>query len=158
MKPFIDPDFMLVEHDPEKLRAHAVALLERLRNRWAGRGDYPIVCVKAGACWLLDQHADAGVPISHELAQLARELVKPDPRARTSPVHGGSHDAYWAAIAFDGSWDEDPPVKAAARHLAATGFCDGNQHTAETAVRRWRKLHHYECNVAWQRRCRTMEW
>ena len=50
MLPLIDPDYLIIEHDPDKLRAYARGLLHQLRNP---SRNYSFEMVKVATVWLV---------------------------------------------------------------------------------------------------------
>jgi hypothetical protein len=160
--PLVDPDFLFVERQPEKLHSYARGLLEHLRAIRAGEkaGGYPIATIKAAAVWLIESYAEALLAPAPEAALLISEIVGPHRDASTLPVRRSSEVAYWAAIRFEASHPPDPTGKepsnekryAVAKHvLGLLKNKDGSQKTAEGIIREWRKLPHYRANVKLQR-------
>src|SRR4051812_11140831 len=108
--PPVDPDFLIVEHRPERLHAYAHGLLKRLREIRAHKGarGYPITTIKAAAAWLIESYAEAGTAPSIEAGQLISEIVRPNPDVSTLPVRRSSEEAYRAAIEFEARHPPDP--------------------------------------------------
>ena len=160
--PLVDPDYVVVEHRPDELHAHARGLLKHLRHIRAGnkaRG-YPIATIKSAAVWLIEMYAEAGIAPAREAARLIAEIVQPHPGASTSPVRRSSQEAYWAALKFEAGQPPDPTGKqpsvatlyALARHVRPDlQNKDASQKTAESTVRAWRRILHYRDNVKLQR-------
>ncbi|MBZ9673442.1 hypothetical protein [Mesorhizobium sp. ES1-3] len=160
--PPVDPDFLIVEHDPEKLHAYAKGLWHHLRNirsRGPANG-YPKPTIKAAAVWLIGAYVDAKAAPSYEAYRLIDELLKPAPHAppaSTAPVRRDSEAAYKAAIAFEAS---RPPgattLYAVAKHVRESGSFPRHvgkdaQKSAEATIGAWRKTVHYQDNVLLQR-------
>jgi hypothetical protein len=160
--PLVDPDFQLVERQPEQLHAYARGLLEHLRSIRAGEkaGGYPIATIKAAAVWLIESYAEALVAPAPEAALLISEIMGPHWDASTLPVRRSSEAAYWAAIEFEASHPPDPIGKepSKAKRYAVAKYVlgllknkEGSQKTAEGIIREWRRLPHYRANVKLQR-------
>jgi len=159
--PLVDPDFRLVERQPEKLHAYARGLLRHLRRIRAGEKaeGYPIATIKTAAVWLIESYAEAGVAPALEAAHLIEEIVQPSQGASTLPVRRSSEAAYLAAIEFEAKHFSDPTGKepsvakryAVAKHVLGLLRGEPSQKTAEGIVRGWRRLRHYRENVALQR-------
>src|SRR5262245_15853113 len=160
--PPVDPDFLIVEHRPERLHAYAHGLLQQLREIRAREhaSGYPINTIKAAATWLIQAYAEAGTAPCQEAALLIREIVRPNPDASTLPVRRSSEAAYRAAIEFEGRHPPDPTGKApsnatiyaVAKHvLGLLQNRNSSQKTSEGIVRNWRKQSHNRTNVLFQR-------
>jgi hypothetical protein len=160
--PRVDPDFLIVEREQEKLDAYARGLLAHLRGIRSGQKaqGYPIATIKSAAVWLIESYAKARVAPAPEAAQLIDEIVQPKRGASTLPVRRSSEAAYLAAIEFEAAQRPDATGKAPS---VATLYAVGrhvrpllqnkraSQKTAEGTVRGWRRLTHYRGNVALQR-------
>jgi hypothetical protein len=174
--PVVDPDFLIVERDPDKLHAFARGLLHRLRNP---SRSYSFEMVKAATVWLVGAYVDAQVPLAPEMSALITGVVKWQRRASTSrKVQEHNEQAYWAAIRFEASKPPDPKGKApsaaslysVAKHVLGPGAAglprqgtriprnidvepaaNAAQKSAEATVRGWRKIDHYRQNVRLQR-------
>jgi hypothetical protein len=174
--PMVDPDFLIIERDPDKLHAFARGLLSRLRKP---SRSYPFETVKAATVWLVGAYVDAQVPLAPEMSELISGVVKWKRRASTSrKVQEINEDAYWAAIRFEASKPADPKRKApsaaslysVAKHvleLEGAGFPQQGtrrrrikdevpdarwpQKSAEATIRGWRTIDHYRQNVRLQR-------
>ena len=156
--PLVDPEFLLVERRPEQLHAYARGLLQHLRQIRATRKarGYPITTIKAAALWLIKSYASAGVAPAPETARLIHEIVGPSADASTLPVRRSSEQAYWAAIGFE-AWHRPDPTgnQPSVATLYAVAKRVRNQYASqkgtEATVRGWRRLPHYQANVALQR-------
>jgi|SRR5450759_1951003 hypothetical protein len=174
--PMVDPDFLIIERDPDKLHAFARGLLNRLRKP---SRRYPFETVKAATVWLVGAYVDAQVPLAPEMSELIAGAVKWKRRASTfRKVQETNEEAYWAAIRFEASKPADPKGKApstaslysVAKHvleLEGAGFPqqgtriprniesepdpNTDQKSAEATIRGWRKIDHYRQNVRLQR-------
>ena len=71
MLPLIDPDYLIIEHDPDKLRAYARGLLHQLRNP---SRSYSFEMVKVATVWLVGAYVDARVPLAPEMDALIAYL------------------------------------------------------------------------------------
>ena len=113
--PLVDPNFRLVERQPEVLHAYARGLLQKLRRIRAGEkaGGYPITTIKAAAIWLIDSYVEAGIAPTPEAARLLAEIVQPKRDASTLPVRGSSEEAYLTAVEFEAGYRPDPKVSMA---------------------------------------------
>ena len=184
MLPPVDPEYLLIERNPERLRAYARALLQHVQNVRAKTSSgksrrsssrYPI---GAAACWLIGAYANAKVAPAPEAARLIEEIIRPNRQASTLPVLKSNENAYWEAIRFEANHAPDNTGKnpsgasgyAVAAHILKTvgipkigkrkrrsrEFRNNNadQKAAASMVRGWRKLHHYQANVAFQRPAR----
>ena len=110
MLPLIDPDYLIIEHDPDKLRAYARGLLHQLRNP---SRSYSFEMVKVATVWLVGAYVDARVPLAPEMDALIAGVVKWNRRASTfRKVQEKNEDAYWAAIRFEATKPADPNGKA----------------------------------------------
>ena len=78
MLPLIDPDYLIIEHDPDKLRAYARGLLHQLRNP---SRSYSFEMVKVATVWLVGAYVDARVPLAPEMNGLIAGVVKWNRRA-----------------------------------------------------------------------------
>jgi hypothetical protein len=171
--PMVDPDFLIIERDPDKLHAFARGLLSRLRKP---SRSYPFETVKAATVWLVGAYVDAQVPLAPEMSELISGVVKWKRRASTSrKVQEINEDA---AIRFEASKPADPKRKApsaaslysVAKHvleLEGAGFPQQGtrrrrikdevpdarwpQKSAEATIRGWRTIDHYRQNVRLQR-------
>jgi hypothetical protein len=176
--PMVDPIFLIIERDPQKLHAFARGLLHRLFNR---SQHYPLVMVKAATAWLVGAYIDARVPLAPEMRRLISGIAKWNPRASTfRNVQEKNEDAYWAAIRFESARPTDPTGKApsvatlysVAKYVReGVGFPqqgtrkpknedseqahNAAQKSAEATIRGWRKLDHYRQNVRYQRNSDT---
>ncbi len=65
--PLVDPDYLIQESDPDKLRAYARGLLLQLRNP---SRSYSREMVKAATVWLVGAYVDARLPLAPEMAAL----------------------------------------------------------------------------------------
>jgi len=174
--PIVDPDFLIMERDPDKLHRFARGLLSRLRNP---SRSYSVEMVKAATVWLVGAYVDAQIPLAPEMSALIAGVVKWERRASTfRKVQAINEEGYWAAIRFEASKPPDPKGKApsaaslysVAKHvleLKEAGFPlqgtripkniddepDPNipQKSAEATIRGWRKIEHYRQNVRLQR-------
>ena len=172
--PMVDPDYLIIERDPQKLHAYARALLNRLLHP---SPRYPLEMVKAAAVWLVGAYIDARVSLVQEMYSLIFGIVERNPKASTfRMVQEKNEDAYWAAIRFESVRPTDPTGKApstatlyaVAKHvLHGVGFPqqgmrkskikdserapDAAQKSAEATIRGWRKSDHYRRNVRFQR-------
>ena len=170
MLPLVDPDYLIIERDPDKLRAYARGLLYQLRNP---SRSYSLEMVKAATVWLVGAYVDARVPLAPEMDALIAGVVKWNPRASAfRKVQEKNENAYWAAIRFEATKPADPNGKApsaasfyaVAKHVReGVGFPqqrtrrprnkdsepgpDAAQKTAEATIKGWRKLEHYRQNV-----------
>jgi hypothetical protein len=170
--PMVDPDFLIIERDPDKLHAFARGLLNRLRKP---SRSYSFEMVKAATVWLVGAYVDAQIPLAPEMSALIAGVVKWQRRASTfRKVQEANEEAYWAAIQFEASKPPDPKGKApsaaslysVAKHvleLDGAGLPlqgtriprnidsepDPNtaQKSAEATIRGWRKIDHYRLNV-----------
>jgi hypothetical protein len=160
--PLVDPDFRIVESQPEKLHAYARGLLSHLRRIREGKKaeGYPIATIKSAAVWLIESYAEAGIAPAPEAARLIDEIVQPDRDASTLPVRPSSETAYLAAIKFEaghrpdrkGKEPSEATLYAVAKHVRPQLQNKyASQKTAEGTVRGWRRLSHYRANVALQR-------
>jgi hypothetical protein len=157
--PPLDPDYPIIERDPDKLRAYARGLLYRLRNP---SRSYSSEMVKAATVWLVGSYVSARVPLAPEMSGLIAGVVKWNRRASTfRRVQEKNEDAYWAA---SGKAPSAATLYAVAKHvLEGVGFpqqgtrtrrnrdlepgSDAAQKAAEATIRGWRKLDHYRRNV-----------
>ena len=171
--PIFDPDFLIIERDPEKLHAYARGLLHCLRNP---SRSYSFEKVKAATVWLVGAYVGARVPLASEMHALIAGVVKWNRQASAlRKVQKKNEPAYWAAIRFEAAHPRDPNGKApsaatlyaVAKHvLEGVGFPqqgtrsrkkgsvpgpDAAQKSAEATIRDWRKFHHYRQNVLLQR-------
>ena len=174
--PVVDPDFLIIERDPEKLHRFARGLLSRLRNP---SRSYSVEMVKAATVWLVGAYVDAQIPLAPEMSALIAGVVKWERRASTfRKVQAINEEGYWAAIRFEASKPPDPRGKAPSAaslysvakyvlQLKDAGFPqqgtripknideepDPNmaQKSAEATIRGWRKIEHYRQNVRFQR-------
>jgi hypothetical protein len=174
--PIVDPDFLIIERDPDKLHAFARGLLNRLRKP---SRSYSFEMVKAATVWLVGAYVDAQVPLAPEMSALIGGVVKWQRRSSTfRKVQEPNEEAYWAAIRFEASKPADPKGKApsaaslysVAKHVLelegvglpqqgtrrsriTDSLPDPNtaQKTAEATIRGWRKIDHYRQNVRLQR-------
>jgi hypothetical protein len=174
--PMVDPDFLIIESDPDKLHAFARGLLNRLRKP---SRSYSFEMVKAATVWLVGAYVEAQIPLAPEMSALIAGVVKWQRRASTfRKVQETNEEAYWAAIRFEASKPPHPKGKApsaaslysVAKHvleLEGTGLPqqgtriprnidsepDPNtaQKSAEATIRGWRKIDHYRQNVRLQR-------
>jgi hypothetical protein len=174
--PVVDPDFLIIERDPEKLHAFSRGLLNRLRRP---SRSYSFEMVKAATVWLVGAYVEAQVPLAPEMSGLIAGIVKWQRRGSTlRKVQEHNEEAYWAAIRFEASKAPDPRGKApsaaslysVAKHvleLEGAGLPrqgtriprniesepDPNtaQKSAEATIRGWRKIDHYRQNVRLQR-------
>jgi hypothetical protein len=170
----LDPDYLIIERDPETLRAYAHGLLSRLHNP---SRSFSLEIVKAATVWLVGAYASARLPVTPELHRLIAGVVQWNPRASTfRQVQEKNESAYWAAIRFEAAHSADPHAKApsaatlyaVAKHVReGVGFPqqgtrtsrkkdsepapDAAQKSAEATIRGWRKRHHYRQNVLFQR-------
>jgi hypothetical protein len=169
-----DPDFLIVERDPEKLHTYARELLHRLRNP---SRSFSFEKVKAATVWLVGAYVDARVPLAPEMHALIAGVVKWNRDASVfRKVQAKNESAYWAAIRFEAAHPADPNGKApsaatlyaVAKHVlegvglpqqgtrrsrsqdSVPGF-EAAQKSAEATIRGWRKLPHYRSNVLFQR-------
>lgn len=170
--PMLDPDFVIVESDPRRLRQFARGLLNQLREP---SRSYPFETVKAATVWLIGAYVDAQVPLAPEMYPLVVGVVKWNRRASTfRKVQEINDPAYWAAIRFEASKPADPKGKAPSaaslysvakhvRELEGVGLpLQGTripknidsptdpswaQKGAEATVRDWRKKDHYRQNA-----------
>jgi hypothetical protein len=102
----VDPDFLIEESDPRKLRMFARGLLNRLRKP---SRSYPFETVKAATVWLIGAYVDAQVPLAPEIYPLIAGVVKWNRRASTfRKVQEINEPAYWAAVRFEASEPADP--------------------------------------------------
>ena len=169
MLPLIDPDYLIIEHDPDKLRAYARGLLHQLRNP---SRSYSFEMVKVATVWLVGAYVDARVPLAPEMNGLIAGVVKWNRRASSfRKVQEKNEDAYWAAIRFEATKPADPNGKApsaaslyaVAKHVRegiglpqqrtrrsrnkdSEPGSDAAQKSAEATIRGW-KLDHYRRNV-----------
>ena len=96
MLPLVDPDYLIIERDPDRLRAYARGLLCQLRNP---SRSYSLEMVKAATVWLVGAYVDARVPLAPEMNGLIAGVVKWNRRASSfRKVQEKNEDAYWAAI------------------------------------------------------------
>jgi hypothetical protein len=168
----VDPDYLIIERDPDKLHAHARRLLDHLRNP---SPSYSFELVKAAAVWLVGAYVDARVPLAPEMHGLIAGVVPWNRRASAfRKVQKGNEGAYWAAIRFEATKPADPNGKApsaatlyaVAKHVregvglprqgtrkSRNSEPDPNaaQKSAEATIRGWRKFVHYRRNVLLQR-------
>jgi hypothetical protein len=170
-----DPDFLIIERDPEKLHAYARGLLHRLRNP---SRSYSFEKVKAATVWLVGAYVDARVPLAPEMHALIAGVVKWNRQASAlRKVQKKNETAYWAAIRFEAAHPPDPNGKApsaATLYAVAKHVLEGvsfpqqatrksrnkdlpgpAQKSAEATIRGWRKLPHYQSNVQFQRDAAT---
>ena len=174
MLPLVDPDYLIIERDPDRLRAYARGLLHQLRNP---SRSYSLEMVKAATVWLVGAYIDARVPLAPEMCGLIDGVVKSNPRASSfRKVQEKNEDAYWAAIRFEARHPADPNGKApsaatlyaVAKHVReGVGFpqqgtrrprnkdsgltSNAAQKSAEATVRGWRESDHYRQNVLFRR-------
>jgi hypothetical protein len=150
--PILDPDYFIVERNPERLHEFARGLLSQLRHiRAGGKADrYPIAKIEAAAVWLIQSYVNAKVVPAPEVAALIAELIKPE-LASTLPVQRASEEAYWKAIEFEAA--TQPADKASVYAITRYVFPDRPKEHERT-VSRWRDEQHYRDNVALQRRLR----
>jgi hypothetical protein len=171
--PMVDPDFLIIERDPERLDAYARGLLYQMLH--CSRS-YSFEMVKAATVWLVDAYANAGVPLAPEVSRPVAGVVKWNRRASTfRKVQEKNQDAYWAAIRFEATCPPDPNGNApsaatlysVAKHVReGVGFPQQGtrrsrkrkqdsdpapQKSAEATIRDWRKRDHYQRNVLFQR-------
>ena len=174
--PIVDPDFLIIESDPDKLHMFARGLLNRLRNP---SPSYSFEMVKAATVWLVGAYVDAQIPLAPEMSALIAGVVKWQRRASTfRKVQAINEEGYWAAIRFEASKPPDRRGKAPSAaslysvakyvlQLKDAGFPqqgtripkniddepDPNipQKSAEATIRGWRKIEHYRQNVRLQR-------
>jgi hypothetical protein len=172
--PAIDPDYRLIERNPDKLHAYARGILQQLRDP---KRIYSLELVKAATVWLVGAYVDARVPLAPEMHALVAGVVKANPRASAlRQVQEKNEDAYWAAIGFEATHPADQKGKApstascyaVAKHvLEGVGFPqqrtrksrnkdsapghNAAQKSAEATIRGWRKLSHYRQNVLFRR-------
>jgi hypothetical protein len=171
--PLVDPDYLIMEHDPDRLRAYARGLLHELRNR---SRSYSFEMVKAATVWLVGAYVDARAPLAPEMAGLIAGVVEWNRRASSfRKTQEKNEGAYWAAIRFEATNPAGPNGKAQSATLYAVakhvrkgvGFPqqrrrrsrkkdskpgpDAAQKSAEATIRGWRKLDHYRQNVFLQR-------
>ena len=170
MLPLVDPDYLIIERDPDRLRAYARGLLCQLRNP---SPSYSLEMVKAATVWLVGAYIDARVPPAPEMHGLVAGVVKWKPPASSfRKVQEKNEIAYWAAIRFEARHPADPNGKApsaatlyaVAKHVReGVGLpqqrtrrsrnkdsepgSDAAQKSAEATIRGWRKLDHYRRNV-----------
>jgi hypothetical protein len=167
--PLVDPDYLILESDPDKLRAYARGLLLQLRNP---SRSYSLELVKAATVWLVGAYVDARLPLAPEMAALIAGVVKWNRRARTfRNVQEKNANAYWSAILFEAKKPADRNGKApsaaslyaVAKHVREeVGFPqqrtrksrnkdgagpDAVQKSAKATIKGWRKLNHYQRNV-----------
>src|SRR5438874_1287857 len=72
MLPLIDPDYLIIEHDPDKLRAYARGLLHQLRNP---SRSYSFEMVKVATVWLVGAYVAVRCePMFPGLSGIARNL------------------------------------------------------------------------------------
>jgi hypothetical protein len=170
--PMVDPDFLIIERDSDKLHAFARGLLNRLRKP---SRSYSFEMVKAASVWLVGAYVDAQVPLAPEMSELIAGVVKWQRRASTfRKVQETNEETYWAAIRFEASKPADPKGKApsaaslysVAKHvleMKEVGFPqqgtrisriidsepdpNTDQKSAEATIRGWRKIDHYRQNV-----------
>jgi len=108
--PMVDPDFLIIERDSDKLDAFARGLLNRLRKP---SRSYSFEMVKAATVWLVGAYVDAQVPLAPEMSELIAGVVKWQRRGSTfRKVQETNEEAYWAAIRFEASKPTDPKGKA----------------------------------------------
>jgi hypothetical protein len=69
----VDPDFLIIERDSDKLDAFARGLLNRLRRP---SRSYSFEMVKAATVWLVGAYVDARVPLAPEMSELIAGVVK----------------------------------------------------------------------------------
>lgn len=167
--PPVDPDYLLVEDDPEALNAYARGLWERLRylnshpREKGKKNSYNIETVKAATVWLVGRFVDAKAPIPYELYRLIDALVEPKPDVRTGPpVHEENLRAYWSAIEFESRFPPDPrgrkPSSASRRtvaeHIQHLIVKEGRATAYDKAfenLKNWRDHQYYKDNVSFQR-------
>ena len=110
MLPLVDPDYLILESDPDKLRAYARGLLLQLRNP---SRSYSLELVKAATVWLVGAYVDARLPLAPEMAALIAGVVKWNRRAGTlRKVQEKNANAYWSAIRFEAKKPADRNGKA----------------------------------------------
>lgn len=179
MLPLVDPDYLILESDPDKLRAYARGLLLQLRNP---SRSYSLELVKAATVWLVGAYVDARLPLAPEMAALIAGVVKWNRRASTfRKVQEKNANAYWSAIRFEAKKPADRNGKApsaaslyaVAKHVREeVGFPqhrtrrsrnkedgagpDAAQKSAEATIKNWRKLDHYQRNVRLNRDRRAL--
>ena len=174
MLPLVDPDYLIMEHDPDRLRAYARGLLHQLRNP---SRSYSFEMVKAATVWLVGAYVDARVPLAPEMDGLIAGVVKWNRRASSfRKIQEKNEGAYWAAIRFEATNPAGPQRQSTiggnalcSREACAGGGWlptaadaqiekedsmpgpDAAQKSAEATIRGWRKLDHYRQNVFLQR-------
>ena len=174
--PVVDPDFLIIERDPEKLRAFARGLLNRLRRP---SRSYSVEMVKAATVWLVGAYVEAQVPLAPEMSALIAGIVRWQRRGSTlRKVQEHNEEAYWAAIRFEASKAPDPRGKAPSaaslysvakhvlelergglprqgtripRNIESEPDPNTAQKSAEATIRGWRKIDHYRQNVRLRR-------
>jgi hypothetical protein len=174
--PVVDPDFLIIERDPDKLHAFARGLLNRLRNP---SRSYSFEMVKAATVWLVGAYVDTQVPLAPEMSALIAGVVRWQRRASTfRKVQEVNEEAYWPAIRFEASKPPDPKGKAPSaasvysvakhvleleggglplqgtripRNIDSEPDPSTAQKSAEATIRGWRKIDHYRQNVRLQR-------
>ena len=120
--PIFDPDFLIIERDPEKLHAYARGLLHCLRNP---SRSYSFEKVKAATVWLVGAYVGARVPLASEMHALIAGVVKWNRQASAlRKVQKKNEPAYWAAIRFEAAHPRDPNGKAPS---AATLYVEMNR-------------------------------
>ena len=73
--PIVDPDFLIMERDPDKLHRFARGLLNRLRNP---SRSYSVEMVKAATVWLVGAYVDAQIPLAPEMSAVCTENLNPN--------------------------------------------------------------------------------
>src|SRR5437016_5000240 len=142
MLPLIDPDYLIIEHDPDKLRAYARGLLHQLRNP---SRSYSFEMVKVATVWLVGAYVDARVPLAPEMwAAIRFEATKPaDPNGKAPSA------ASLYAVAKHVREGVGLPQQRTrrSRNKDSEPGSDAAQKSAEATIRGWRKLDHYRRNV-----------